>query len=231
MNIRETLYALAEPDYQKFQSKLIPTIPPERILGVRIPKLRQLAKELRGTPAAEDFLRHLPHTFYEEDCLHGLLICMERDYGQTVTALERLLPYIDNWASCDLLSPAAFRAHPAELPQLLYGYLQAEHLYTLRFGLGCLMKYYLDQPWFCPEYLSWAAAVQTEEYYGQMMIAWYFATALSKQYDAALPYLTERRLAPTVHRMTVQKAVESYRISTEQKQFLKTLRERKRENA
>ena len=222
-DIQTALFALRDPAYQAFQSKLIPTIDPQTVIGVRMPALRKLAREIAGTPVAEGFLQEPPHRYYEENNLHGLLISAIPDYDGAVAALETFLPYVDNWATCDLLSPRAFRTHPPQLPGQIRRWLDSGETYTVRFGLEMLMSFYLDEC-FRPEYLDWAAEVKSEEYYVRMMVAWYFATALAKQYDAALPYLTGRRLEQWTHNKTIQKAVESYRITPEQKDALRALR-------
>ncbi|WP_294548627.1 DNA alkylation repair protein [uncultured Pseudoflavonifractor sp.] len=222
-NIQDRLFALQDLDYRQFHAKLIPTVDPERIIGVRTPALRRLAKELKGTAEAEAFLHALPHHYYEENNLHGLLLCARSGYEETVAGLEIFLPHVDNWATCDLLSPKAFRTHPPQLPGQIRRWLDSDDTYTIRFGLGMLMSFYLDE-YFRPEYLDWAAEVKSQEYYVRMMAAWYFATALAKQYDAALPYLTSRRLEQWTHNKTIQKALESYRITPEQKQVLRALR-------
>ena len=221
--IQNTLFALRDPAYQAFQSKLIPTMDPALVIGVRMPALRKLAKELAGTPDAEVFLKELPHRYYEENNLHGLLISALPDYAAAAAALEDFLPHVDNWATCDLLSPRAFRRHPPELPEQIRRWIRDERPYTVRFGLGMLMQFYLDGE-FRPAYLDLAAGVRREEYYVRMMAAWYFATALAKQYDAAIPYLEERRLDRWTHNKTIQKAVESFRITPEQKAYLRQLR-------
>ena len=222
-DIQNLLFDRQDAVYRDFQSKLMPTVDPELVIGVRMPALRKLAKELAGTQLAEDFLQQLPHRYYEENNLHGLLISAIPDYGAAVAALEAFLPHVDNWATCDLLSPKAFRAHPPELPDQIRRWAAAPHPYTVRFGLGMLLSFYLDGE-FRPEYLELAAGVRREEYYVRMMVAWYFATALAKQYDTALPYLEQRRLDRWTHNKTLQKAVESYRISPEQKTELRSLR-------
>ena len=223
-DIPARLQALADPEYKTFQSALMPTIDPDRVLGVRMPALRQLASQLRGSDAARAFMARLPHALYEENNLHGLLLCAEPDYDKTVAELDRFLPCVDNWATCDLLSPRAFRARPGALPGQTRRWMADPHPYTVRFGVGVLLRWYLDDPWFAPAQLEWAAAVCCEEYYVNMMVAWYFATALAKQYPAALPWLEQRRLPRWVHNKTIQKAVESYRVSPEHKQTLRALR-------
>lgn len=221
--IQEKLFALQDLNYRQFQAKLMPTVDLEQIIGVRMPALRKLAKELKGTAEAEAFLAALPHRYYDENNLHGLLLCARSSYEETVAGLEDFLPHVDNWATCDLLSPRAFRSHPPQLPEQIRRWLGSGDTYTVRFGLEMLMSFYLDEC-FRPEYLDWAAEVKSEEYYVRMMVAWYFATALAKQYDAALPYLTSRRLEQWTHNKTIQKAVESYRITPEQKDALRALR-------
>lgn len=221
--ISEQLFALQDTEYQTFQSKLMPTIPPETVIGVRTPFLRKLAKELAGTPQAEEFLHSLPHRYYEENNLHAFLIEQIRDYDTVLAETETFLPYIDNWATCDCFCPKVFAKHKAELLSSIRRWLNSGKLYPVRYAMGMLMRYYLDEG-FRPEYLAWVAGVHSEEYYLNMMRAWYFATALAKQPDAALPWLTERRLDVWTHNKTIQKAVESCRISPEMKQQLRELR-------
>ena len=221
--ISEELFALQDTEYQVFQSKLMPTIPPETVIGVRTPLLRKLAKELAGTPQAEHFLQSLPHRYYEENNLHAFLIEKIRDYDTALAETERFLPYINNWATCDCFCPKVFAKHKAELLIPLRRWLGSDQTYTVRYAMGMLMRYYLDED-FQPEYLAWVAGVHSEEYYLNMMRAWYFATALAKQPDAALPWLTDRRLDVWTHNKTIQKAAESYRIPPEMKQQLRELR-------
>lgn len=221
--ISEELFALQDTEYQVFQSKLMPTIPPETVIGVRTPLLRKLAKELAGTPQAEHFLQSLPHRYYEENNLHAFLIEQIRDYDTALAETERFLPYINNWATCDCFCPKVFAKHKEELLISLRRWLGSDQTYTVRYAMGMLMRYYLDED-FQPEYLAWVAGVHSEEYYLNMMRAWYFATALAKQPDAALPWLTDRRLDVWTHNKTIQKAAESYRISPEMKQQLRELR-------
>ena len=221
--IQGRLFALADPAYREFHQKLIPTVDPARVIGVRTPRLRALARELAGTPEAAAFLAALPHQYYEENNLHGLLVCRFRDYGRTVAALEQLLPQVDNWATCDLLRPRAFQGRPLQLEGQLRAWIASPHPYTIRFGLEMVMTHYLEEG-FQPQWLELAAGVRSGEYYVNMMVAWLFATALAKQYAAALPYLQERRLDRWTHNRTIQKAVESYRITPEQKALLRGLR-------
>lgn len=221
--ITERLLALQDLKYKEFHSKLMPTISPEVIIGVRTPDIRKLAKQIAGSEEAEEFLRTLPHTYYEENNLHGCLIESMKDYDKCVDALHEFLPYVDNWATCDLMTPKIFKKHTDELLAEIKRWITSEHTYTIRFGIEMLMTFYLDEK-FRVEYSDMVAAVRSEEYYVNMMIAWYFATALAKQYDAVLPYLTEHRLDVWTHNKTIQKAVESYRITDEQKVELKKLK-------
>ena len=223
--IQSRLFALQDLKYQAFQSKLIPTICPDTVIGVRMPALRKLAKELSGTPEATAFLQQLPHAYYEENNLHGLLICQMKDYDQTIAAVDAFLPHIDNWATCDLLSPKVFRAHLPDLYEKIQTWVHASHPYTIRFGIGMLMSFYLDQA-FSPAYPALVAEIRSDEYYVNMMIAWYFATALAKQYEAVLPYLQQHRLARWTHNKAIQKAIERDRITAEQKLYLRTLKQK-----
>lgn len=221
--IQERLFALRDADYAAFQSPLIPTVRTETFIGVRTPALRKLAGELKGTPEAEALLAALPHEYFEENQLHAFLIAAEKDFNAAMARTEVFLPCIDNWATCDQLTPKAFRKNRTALYEKIGAWLESDHEYTVRFGLKMLMDHFLDEE-FTPDILAQAAAVQREEYYIRMMQAWFFATALAKQYDDALPYLEQERLELWVHNKTIQKAVESYRISPEQKTHLKTLR-------
>lgn len=222
--IVQQLFALQDLTYQAFQCRLMPTISPKVVIGVRMPDLRRLAKQLHNTTESQEFLAQLPHVYYEENNLHGLLLCEHGDYSTTIQELSRFLPHVDNWATCDLLVPKAFRQRPELLPQQAFQWLQSDHPYTVRFGLGILLRFYLDDTWFDPCYLAWAADVTQEDYYVKMMVAWLFAEGMVKQPEATLPYLLERRLSPWIHNKAIQKAVESRRVLPEQKQFLRTLR-------
>ena len=221
--VQKELFALRDEAYGDFTAKLIPTMDKARVIGVRTPALRAFARDFAKGPEAADFLRELPHFYLEENGLHASLVNAIRDYDACIAALDPFLPYVDNWATCDSLGPACFKKNHARLIGDIRRWMDSGALYTVRFGLGMLMAHFLDGD-FAPEYLDWVAAIETEEYYLRMMQAWYFATALAKQYDAALPYLENRRLDPWTHNKTIQKAVESYRITDEQKAYLKTLR-------
>ena len=223
MSIRETLFSLREEKFAAFQARLIPNVAPERIIGVRTPALRKLAKTLRGSGEAEEFLKALPHDFFEENNLHAFLLCEMKDFDACVQAVEDFLPYVDNWATCDQMSPGVFRKNKQALLPYIRCWIASERCYTRRFGTGMLMSHFLDED-FREEYLRLVSDERSEEYYVNMMIAWYFATALAKQYEAALPYLENRRLDPWVHNKTIQKAVESFRVSDEHKACLRALK-------
>ena len=224
--IRRRLFELEDPSYKKFQCGLMPTVEPDTVIGVRTPALRKLAKELSKEADIKDFLEDLPHQYYEENNLHGFLLETIKDYEEAVASVEAFLPYVDNWATCDQMSPRVFKNHLPQLLEKIEQWIQSEQTYTVRFGIGMLMRFYLDEA-FLPEYLELAANIRREEYYINMMIAWYFATALAKQYEAALPYIENRRLTPWTHNKAIQKAVESYRIRPEQKAYLRTLKEKR----
>ncbi len=221
--IQDQLFAQRDETYAAFQRKLIPTISPETVIGVRTPFLRSLAKQLAKKENIGEFLHTLPHSFFEENQLHAFIIAGMRNYEQCMTELESFLPYIDNWATCDQLSPIVLKKHTTELLDNIRRWLDSSHPYTVRFAIGMLMRYYLDDA-FEPKYLEWVASIRSEEFYIRMMIAWYFATALAKQYDATIPYLENKELDVWTHRKTIQKAVESFRITDEQKIYLRTLK-------
>ena len=221
--LRGNLFELQDLKYRDFHSKLLPGIDKETIIGIRTPVLRKFVKEFTGTKDAAEFIQDLPHRYYEENNLHMMLITGIRDYEQCLEEIQRFLPYINNWATCDLPLPKCFQKHKEELLPEVRKWITSGQTYVIRYGIGTLMSLYLDED-FQPSYLDLAASVQSEEYYVNMMIAWYFATALAKQWEATVPYIEERRLPQWVHRKTIQKAVESYRITPEQKEYLKGFR-------
>lgn len=221
--IQQKLFALRDEGYRAFQSKLIPTVDPQTMIGVRTPELRKLAKQIEQEPETQEFLHTLPHMYYEENNLHGFLLERIKDYAMFVTELNAFLPYIDNWATCDGLRPKCVKIHLPEFLQEIRRWMQSGQTYTVRFGINMLMSFYLDDA-FRGEYLSWVADVQSDEYYVQMMQAWYFATALAKQWDSTMVYLQQEKLNAWVHNKTIQKAIESRRISAQQKQMLRTLK-------
>lgn len=219
MTIQERLFALRDETYAAFSAKLIPTVEPDRFIGVRSPQLRSIAKGLKNN--ASEFLSALPHRYHEENMLHAYLLCVGSDYATVVEQTERFLPFVDNWAVCDSLAPRAFARHKAELLPRIEKWMSAEHEYTVRFGIGTLMRHYLGAD-FRPEYLRRVAEIHRNEYYIKMMQAWYFATALAKQWDATLPMLDT--LEPWVRAKSIQKALESFRVSPDHKTLLRTLR-------
>ena len=221
MSVRERLEALSDAKNADFVASLTPDVPRGKILGVRFPALRALAKELRGTQEAADFLAALPHETFEENNLHAVLLSGIRDYDALLAALEAFLPFVDNWSTCDTLRPDAVRKHLPEFERVIDGCLASEHPYTVRFGIEMLMAYYLGEA-FDPVQLERVAAIRSEHYYVRMMQAWYFATALAKQWDAALPILDT--LTPWVRAKSIQKALESFRVSDDHKSLLRTMR-------
>ena len=221
--IRKELFCLQDPKYRDLQIRILPTVEPETIIGVRTPELKKLAKRLEQEKTARILLDDLPHRFFEENQLHAFLISGMKDYSECLLELERFLPCVDNWATCDQMSPRIFRKHLAELTESIGRWVHSRETYTIRFGIGMLMEHYLDEN-FDPAFPEMVAAVRSDEYYVMMMIAWYFATALAKQYDAVLPFITERRLDPRTHNKAIQKSLESYRITPEQKAYLRTLK-------
>ena len=221
--IRDELFRLQDAKYRDFLSKLIPTIPQEKVIGVRTSALRAMAKQVGKREDIGAFLEDLPHTYFDENQLHAFILSERKDFAACLSAVDRFLPYVDNWATCDQLSPKVFRKHKPELLASVRKWIASGETYTVRFGVGMLMEHFLDDD-FDPVYLETVAAIRSEEYYVHMMVAWYFATALAKQYESALPFLERQRLDPWTHNKTIQKAVESYRITPEQKAFLRGLK-------
>lgn len=224
MTIREKLFEYRDPKNAAFQAKLTPGILPETFLGVRVPKLRLIEKQFRNTEESKGFLNTLPHEYYDENILHSVFISNLKDYDQVLDALEVFLPYVDNWAVCDTLRPIVFKKQKVNLLDKIKEWIASEKTYTCRFGIDMLMTFYLDDD-FQEEYLALVADVHSEEYYVKMMIAWFFATALAKQWDSTIPYIDNRMLDKWVHNKTIQKACESYRITDEQKTYLRTLKQ------
>ena len=221
--IQIRLFAESEKAYADFQGGLIPGVPREKVIGVRTPTLRKYSAELYGTYEAKKFLSSLPHEYHEENNLHAFLIEKNKDFDECVRELERFLPYVDNWATCDGMSPKIFAANREKLLPYIEKWLASSHVYTVRYGMMMLMKHFLGEH-FRAEYADAVAAVKSEEYYVKMMQAWYFATALAENYESVLPYLTEKRLPPWVHNKAIQKATESRRISEDIKTYLRTLK-------
>ena len=221
--IRRALFAAQDKDYRDFQKNLIPGYDTDRMIGVRTPQLRALAKEFGKRENIADFLEDLPHDYFDENQIHAFILEGIKDFDACMAAVEAFLPYVDNWATCDQLSPKVFRKHKAELLDHIRVWLQSGRPFTVRFGTGMLMQHFLDED-FDPAYPETVAQLRSDEYYVNMMIAWYFATALAKQYDAVLPYIEQGRLAPRTHNKAIQKAIESRRITPEQKEYLRSLK-------
>lgn len=222
-SLQKQLFELQDLKYRDFHSKLLPGIDKEKIIGIRTPQLRKFAKEFAKTEESTLFLQELPHTYYEEKNLHMMLVSWMKDYDACLKEVKRFLPYIDNWATCDLPLPKCFEKYKTELLPEIRAWITDMHTYTIRYGIGVLMRLYLDEA-FSPEFPELVAQVRSEEYYVNMMIAWYMATALAKQWETVIPYIEQKKLPEWVHRKTIQKAVESYRITPEQKAYLKTFR-------
>ena len=222
-SLQERLFAMQDKQYAAFQSKLTPGVPPESFIGIRVPELRKFAKEFAKEVEVNDFVHQLPHKYYDENMLHSLLISQVKDYEEFIRLTDAFLPYVDNWAVCDIMSPKVFAKHKAALTEKIKIWSDSRHTFTCRFGIETLMTHYLDKD-FKVEYLEIPASAKSEEYYVKMMVAWSFATALAKQWDATIPYIEQRRLAPWTHNKTIQKAIESYIISPEQKEYLRTLK-------
>lgn len=223
MNIYKELDAIKEEEYAAFQARLIPSIDPSTIMGVRVPKLRALAKSYIKDQECQDFLVNLPHAYYDENMLHGILVSEIKDFDTCIEKIEAFLPYVDNWAVCDIMSPRVFKKHKEELLDRIKLWISSDQTYTCRFGLEMLMTHFLDDD-FKPDYLDLVAGLRSQEYYVNMMIAWFFATALTKQWDASLPYIEARSLDDWTHNKAIQKARESLRISKERKDYLKGLK-------
>lgn len=223
MTYQDRLLELQDKEYALFQAKLTPGVVLDNIIGVRVPQVRKLAKDIYKEGGYEEFLLQLPHQYYDENMLHGLIISEMKDYDKCIDELDRFLPYVDNWAVCDIMSPKVFKKNKEKLLLKIKEWVASEHTYTCRFGMEMLMSHFLDDN-FKDEYLNIVASVQSDEYYVKMMIAWFFATALAKQWDAAFPYIENGRLDIWCHNKTIQKARESYRITQEQKEILKSLK-------
>ena len=221
--ITAELFRLRDENYAKLQSKIVPTVGAERIIGVRLPAVRDLSKRIYKEGEYGDFLADLPHKYYDEDQLHAFLISLEKDFDTSVGQIEAFLPYVDNWAVCDTFKPKSFEKEPERALPYIEKWIVSDKVYTVRFAIGMLMDFFLGSR-FKTEYADMVAAVRSDEYYVNMMVAWYFATALAKNYDAVIPYVEGRRLCEWAHNKTIQKSVESFRISDEHKEYLKTLK-------
>ena len=220
MNIKDELFKLQDTEYRDFHARLVPNLDKEAIIGVRLPQLRALAKRIK--PQSAEFLADLPHKYYEENTLHAILISEISDFDRCVQKLDKFLPYVDNWATCDSMRPKSFKKNREKLILHIDKWLKSSHTYTVRFAIGMLMTHFLDED-FDEKYSDRVSKIKSDEYYINMMIAWYFATALAKKWNFALPYIEQKRLLKWVHNKTIQKARESYRITQEQKEYLKNL--------
>ncbi len=222
-DIRKELKKLQDKGYRDMQVTIIPTVEADSIIGVRTPALRQLAKELSKREDVSKFLEDVPHKFFEENQLHAFILSGMKDAESCIRLVDEFLPYVDNWATCDQMSPKVFKKHKQLLLEHVDKWIRSDHTYVKRFAIGMLMEHFLDED-FKTSYLTKVSKIRSEEYYVNMMIAWYFATALAKQYDAALPFIEKQKLDKWTHNKSIQKAVESYRITPEQKEYLKTLK-------
>ena len=221
--IKAELFRLRDEKYRDFQSKLMPSVEKESVIGVRTPELRKMAKQLAKREDVDDFLKALPHTYFDENQLHAFIISEETDFEKCMDEVCRFLPYVDNWATCDQMSPKVFKKYRKELPGYIREWIGSDQTYTVRFAVGMLMVHFLDED-FDPAYPEMVAGIRSEEYYINMMIAWYYATALAKQYEQVLPFIEEKRLDARTHNKAIQKSVESSRIPPEQKAYLKALK-------
>lgn len=217
------LFLLRDEKYRDFHNKLIPSVEPCRIIGVRTPELRKLAREFIKEGRAEEFIKELPHYYYDENNLHAFIICEMKDIDNLIYEINRFLPFVDNWATCDSMRPKIFSKYPEKVRNAALQWIKSDNEYTVRFGIECVMVYFLYDN-FEEYYLRIISEIKSEKYYVNMMIAWYFATALSKQWEATLPYLEKGLLPRWVHNKTISKANESFRISDERKKYLKTLK-------
>ena len=224
--IRKELFAQQDTGYKSLQERTINNIDPDSIIGVRTPVLRTYAKELGKREDVSEFLGVLPHEFFDEDQLQAFIISGMKDYDACMNELEKFLPYVNNWATCDQMSPKVFKKHKQELLKHIKVWIKSKETYTIRFGVGMLMEHFLDED-FDPKYPEMVSKLRSDEYYVNMMIAWYFATALAKQYDAVIPYIEQNRLAVWTHNKAIQKSIESYRITPEQKDYLRSLKIKK----
>jgi 3-methyladenine DNA glycosylase AlkD len=220
MIIIDELFKLQDKEYREFQSKLIPNISKDSIIGVRTPLLRQLSKKIIKENNYSDFLNDLPHKYFDENQIHAFIISEIKDYDECLFEFNKFLPYIDNWATCDQSSPKIFLKNSDKLINEIKRWIKSKDTYTIRFGIGMLMRIYLDDN-FKPEYLKMVSNIKSDEYYVNMMIAWFFATALAKQYDSTIEYIKNYKLDKWVHNKIIQKSIESYRISKEKKEYLK----------
>lgn len=222
--LEKELFQLQDLKYKEFHQKLMPTVNPDKVIGIRTPALRKFAREFGKRAEAKEFIKKLPHKYYEEDNLQAFLLEEIKDYEELINELNIFLPFVDNWATCDMMRPKILEKHKTELLEDIKKWLNSNNTYTIRFAVNCLMNYYLEED-FRSEYLQWVKIIESEEYYINMVRAWYFATALAKQYDETVKILENNTLDKWTHNKTIQKAIESYRITNEQKAYLKTLKQ------
>lgn len=223
INIEKELFELQDKKYRDFQIKLIPNIDIDSVIGVRTPELRALAKKIVKERDYSNFLNELPHRFFEENQLHAFILSNFKNYDECIVRINEFLPYVDNWATCDQMSPKVFKKNHNELIEQIKNWISSKNTYTIRFGIGMLMQHYLDED-FKKDYLEIVANIKSDEYYVNMMRAWYFATSLAKQYESTIIYLENKKLDAWTHNKTIQKAIESYRISIDKKDYLKSLK-------
>lgn len=221
--VQQSLFELQDEKYRDFHAALMPTVDKETVIGVRSPQLKKFAKEFYKNGDYESFLKILPHKYYEENNVHAALIGFEKDYGKAINLLDEFLPFIDNWATCDMMRISVFKKHLPELYSKIPEWLGSDNPYTVRFGIKMLMDFFLGEN-FTAESAERVCSISREEYYVKMMVAWYFATALAKNYNEILPYIENKRLERQTHNKAIQKAIESYRITDEQKSYLRTLK-------
>ena len=224
--IVKTLYLEQDHEYKELQAKIIPTVDADAVIGVRTPQLRVYAKELSRREDIGQFLDELPHKYFDENQLHAFIIAGIKNYDDAMARLEAFLPYVNNWATCDQMSPKVFKKNKTDLLTHIRTWIKSKDTYTVRFGVGMLMEHFLDED-FDVKYPVMVSKIRSDEYYVNMMIAWYFATALAKQYDAVIPFIEERKLDVWTHNKAIQKSIESYRITDEQKAYLRTLKIKK----
>ena len=221
--IQEKLFSLQDLGYKDFHSKLMPTVSKEKIIGVRVPELRKLAKEINKSDIKAEFLKNLPHKYYEEDNLHAFLIEQIKDFDECISALDKFLLYIDNWATCDMMTPEVLRKYPDKLYLKIQEWIKSSHTYTVRFGVVTLMKFFMNER-LDKKHLSLLLTIKSDEYYINMAVAWYIATALAFNWDTVIPYIEKQKFSKWIHNKVIQKAIESYRITSDQKSYLKTLK-------
>jgi 3-methyladenine DNA glycosylase AlkD len=223
MSVYEMLLEAKDDKYRDFQVKLVPNVSPDTIIGVRTPDMRKIAKEVFNSPEKDEFLKELPHKYYEENLVHFFIIAMIKDFDECIEKVEEFLPYVDCWPVSDQATPKSFKKNHAKLLPYIKNWIASDHVYTARFGIRMLMNEFLDDD-FKDEYLELVASKEGDDYYLKMMVAWYFATALAKKYDESVKYIEGRKLDDWIHKKAIQKAVESFRVTDEHKEHLKKYR-------